>query len=83
MHLILSSKGQIVLPAPVRRRLRLKPGARLNLQEKNGGVFLSPVVDELPPFEPIEYLPPGSIKFSKFDYELDKFAAAVGEDASP
>lgn len=72
MHLTLSSKGQIVLPAPVRRRLRLKPGARLNLQEKNGGVFLSPVGDELPPFEPIEYLPPGSIKVTRRMIEQDR-----------
>ncbi len=79
MHLTLSSKGQIVLPAPVRRRLRLKPGARLNLQEKNGGVFLSPVGDAPLPFEPIDYPPPGSIKFSKRDYDLDRFADAMEE----
>ncbi len=77
MHLTLSSKGQIVLPAPVRRRLRLKPGAQLNLQEKNGGVFLSPV-DHIPLFEPIEYLPPGSIKFSKRDYEQDRLFGEEG-----
>lgn len=79
MHLTLSSKGQIVLPAPVRRRLRLKPGARLNLQEKNGGVFLSPAGDELPAFEPIDYPPPGSLKLSQRDYDLDKFADALEE----
>ena len=83
MHLTLSSKGQIVLPAPVRRRLRLKAGAKLELQVRNGGVFLSPVQDKSPHFEPIEYPSPGSLKFSKYDYELDKFAAAVGEDPAP
>lgn len=78
MHLTLSSKGQIVLPAPVRRRLRLKPGARLNLQEKNGGVFLSPVGDELPPFAPIEYLPPGSIKVTRRMIEQDRIFSEEG-----
>ena len=83
MEITLSSKGQIVLPAHVRRRLKLKKRAKLELEERDGGVFLRPA-DNIPPFEPIDYPPPGSLKLSKFDYELDKFAAAVGgEDAPP
>lgn len=82
MQVILSSKGQLVLPAPVRRRLKLKKRARLDLEVRDGGVFLRPVGVE-PPIEPIEYLPPGSIKFTERDYALDKFAAAVGEDDAP
>ncbi len=35
-----SSKGQVVLPAPVRRRLGLGPGAHLELIEEAGGVKL-------------------------------------------
>ena len=82
MQATLSSKGQLVLPAPVRRRLKLKKRARLDLEVRDGGVFLRPV-GAVPPFEPIEYLPPGSIKFTERDHALDKFAAAVGEDHTP
>ena len=76
MQITLSSKGQIVLPAPVRRRLKLKKLAKLELEERDGGVFIRPV-DYIPPFEPIDYPPPGSLKLSKWDYELDKLAEEI------
>ena len=38
--LIVSSKGQIVLPAPVRRRLGLATGARLEVLEEADGLRL-------------------------------------------
>ena len=79
MLLTLSSKGQIVLPAHIRHSLRLRPRARLNAEERDGGVFLrpaSPVAD----FEPIEYPPPGAIKLTQRDYDLDKLA---GQDMPP
>ena len=79
MQLTLSSKGQIVLPAPMRRRLRLKARSKLEIEERDGGLFLRPA-DAAPSFEPIEYPPPGSLKLSKWDYALDKLA---GPDIGP
>jgi AbrB family looped-hinge helix DNA binding protein len=40
METILSSKGQLVLPAEARRRLRLMPGARLSVELRDDGVFI-------------------------------------------
>lgn len=79
MQLTLSSKGQIVLPAPVRRRLKLKAKSKLELEEREDGVFLRPVGKKAA-FEPIDYPPPGSLKFSKRDYDLDRLA---GDDIRP
>jgi AbrB family looped-hinge helix DNA binding protein len=79
VQVTLSSKGQIVLPAPVRRRLRLKARAKLELEEREGGVFLRPASGR-PVFEPIEYPPPGSLKVNKRMLELDKQA---GPDIGP
>lgn len=79
MQLTLSSKGQLVLPAPVRRRLRLQPRAKLHLEERDGGLFLRPATVGEPP----EPLPPGALKFGPRDYALDRFAATVGEDDAP
>jgi AbrB family looped-hinge helix DNA binding protein len=39
----LSSKGQIVLPAEARRRLRLAKGERLRVEIRDGGLFLQPM----------------------------------------
>ena len=80
MQLTLSSKGQIVLPAPMRRRLRLKARSKLEIEERDGGLFLRPSA-ALPAFEPIDYPPPGSLKLTRFDYELDRlFADESGPD---
>lgn len=50
MHATLSAKGQLVLPVAMRRRLRLAPGATIELDERAGGVFLRPVGSRpLPP----------------------------------
>ena len=38
----LSSKYQIVVPREIRERLRLKPGQRLLIVEKNGVIHLIP-----------------------------------------
>lgn len=40
MHATLSPKGQIVLPAALRRRLRLGPGATVDIEERAGGLFI-------------------------------------------
>jgi AbrB family looped-hinge helix DNA binding protein len=41
----LSSKGQIVLPAEVRRRLRLVKGERLSVEVRDGSVVLRPLAE--------------------------------------
>jgi len=71
MQLTLSSKGQIVLPAPMRRRLRLKARSKLEIEERDGGLFLRPA-KAVPPFEPIDYLPAGSLKVSQRMIALDR-----------
>ena len=35
--------GQVTLPAPMRRRLKLNPGALLEAEEVEGGILLRPV----------------------------------------
>lgn len=40
MHATISSKGEIDLPAAMRRRLRLYPGATVEIEERAGGVFV-------------------------------------------
>ena len=37
---LVSAKGQVVLPAELRRRLGLNPGARLEITEEPGGLML-------------------------------------------
>jgi AbrB family looped-hinge helix DNA binding protein len=79
MQTTLSSKGQIVLPAPMRRVLGLKAKSRVSIEERDGGIFIQPVRRKVA-FAPIEYLPPGSIELSESAYELD---ALAGEDDVP
>lgn len=79
MQVTLSSKGQLVLPAPVRRRLKLKPRATLELEEREDGVFLRPV-KSASPFEPLNYPPPGSLRVNKRMLALDELA---GPDVGP
>jgi AbrB family looped-hinge helix DNA binding protein len=43
METTLSSKGQLVLPAAARRKLKLAQGERLAVELRDGGVFLRPV----------------------------------------
>jgi AbrB family looped-hinge helix DNA binding protein len=79
MQIILSSKGQIVLPSPLRRALGLRPRSKLEIEERDGGLFIRPA-GRSHSFAPIEYAPVGSIRLSAFDYEMDRLA---GEDDSP
>ena len=81
MQLTLSSKGQIVLPAPMRRRLRLKTRAKLEIEERDGGLFLRPA-KTVPPVEPIDYPPPGSLKLDKWEYALMARSSDAGPDKS-
>jgi len=42
MNTRLSTKGQVVLPSPIRRRLRLRSGDELDASVENGRVILTP-----------------------------------------
>lgn len=42
MQTKLSTKGQVVLPRPLRRRLGLQPGDTLDAKLSGGGVLLTP-----------------------------------------
>ena len=76
MQTTLSSKGQIVLPAPMRRLLGLRARSRVLIEEREGGIFIRPA-RAARAIVPIAYLPPGAIKLSPHDYKLDELA---GED---
>jgi AbrB family looped-hinge helix DNA binding protein len=39
---VISSKGQIVIPANLRRRYRLREGSTVVFQEERGRIFLEP-----------------------------------------
>lgn len=82
MQLTLSTKGQLVLPAPMRRRLRLRARSKVEIEEREDGIFIRPAKPARP-FEPIDYVPPGALKFGPRDHALDQFAAAAGEDDAP
>ncbi|MGH7997817.1 MAG: AbrB/MazE/SpoVT family DNA-binding domain-containing protein [Opitutaceae bacterium] len=79
MQITLSSKGQIVLPALMRRALGLRSRSKIEIEERDGGLFIR-AAGRSHSFAPIEYAPPGAIKLSRADYELDRLA---GEDDSP
>jgi AbrB family looped-hinge helix DNA binding protein len=42
METILSTKGQVVLPGPLRRKLGLRPGDPLDVIEEDGRIVLTP-----------------------------------------
>jgi antitoxin PrlF len=43
-NLMISNRGQITLPAGIRKRLGIKAGGMLVLEERNGEVVLRPAV---------------------------------------
>ena len=45
---VLSGKGQVVIPADLRRRLRLQPGARFSVIEQGGEIRLTPLENDRP-----------------------------------
>ena len=82
MQLTLSTNGQLVLPAPMRRRLRLRARSMVEVEERDDGIFIRPA-RPVGAVDHIDFAPPGSLKFGPRDYALDRFAAAAGEDDSP
>jgi AbrB family looped-hinge helix DNA binding protein len=58
-----SSKGQLVIPAELRRKYRLKSGTRVAVHEKNGEITISP--------NPYDALLALRGKYAKFPLEDD------------
>jgi AbrB family looped-hinge helix DNA binding protein len=80
MQVTLSSKGQVVLPAPVRRRLRLKARAKLDLEERDGGLFLRPAAATAN-IKPIAHLPAGALKLDPWEHSLMERSSDAGPAA--
>jgi AbrB family looped-hinge helix DNA binding protein len=51
-----TEKGQIVIPAPLRKKFHIKKGSKLRIEEAEGGtIILRPLLDVTAPLEdPIE-----------------------------
>lgn len=43
----LTMKGQVVIPAPLRKKLKLQQGSRLHVEEQNGRIIMEPLPDDL------------------------------------
>ena len=43
---VVSSKGQIVIPAPLREKLGIKTGTRVAIQHQDSHLLLQPITDE-------------------------------------
>ncbi len=43
METMVTTKGQIVIPAKIRRRLGIKKGTRLHVEERDGQIVLRPL----------------------------------------
>lgn len=41
-----SSKGRIIIPAPLRKRLGLKPGMKVLIREEKGKIVLTPQMED-------------------------------------
>jgi bifunctional DNA-binding transcriptional regulator/antitoxin component of YhaV-PrlF toxin-antitoxin module len=63
----------------MRRLLGLRAKSKVLIEERDGGIFISPVSRKRS-ITPIDYLPAGAIKLSASDYALDRLA---GEDDIP
>lgn len=60
---IVTSKGQIVIPSKIRRRLNIKRGTRLYIEEKGGELIIKAVTPDY--FERIAGVLPTKGKLSK------------------
>lgn len=56
MQTRVSTKGQVVLPGPVRRRMGIRPGDPLHVEVEGGRIVLTPA--KKPRFEPAIILDP-------------------------
>ena len=43
----LTMKGQVVIPAALRKKLKIRQGMRLHVEEKNGKIIMEPLPDDV------------------------------------
>jgi AbrB family looped-hinge helix DNA binding protein len=43
---IVTSKGQVVIPAEIRKRFGIKPGTQLSFFEDNGRLIIQPITEQ-------------------------------------
>ena len=43
----LTLKGQVVIPASLRKKMKINQGTRLKVEEKNGKIIMEPLPDDL------------------------------------
>jgi AbrB family looped-hinge helix DNA binding protein len=43
METVITVKGQVVIPAKIRHRLRIKKGSKFHVEERNGEIILHPL----------------------------------------
>jgi len=43
----LTMKGQVVIPAALRKKLKIQQGTRLHVEEKNGKIIMEPLPDDM------------------------------------
>ena len=43
----LTLKGQVVIPAALRKKLKIRQGTRLHVEEKNGKIIMEPLPDDV------------------------------------
>ena len=60
---VVTSKGQVVIPSKIRRKLNIKRGTRLYVEERGDGLVLKPVTREF--FKKIAGLLPTGGKLTK------------------
>jgi AbrB family looped-hinge helix DNA binding protein len=68
MTVTLSNKGQVVIPARMRRALGMKPHSRVEFEQRPDGILIRPVGGELPEYIP--ELSPGQIRRTKEEIRL-------------
>ncbi|MBI4332900.1 MAG: AbrB/MazE/SpoVT family DNA-binding domain-containing protein [Chloroflexi bacterium] len=61
--IVVTTKGQIVIPAPMRKRLKIKKGTRLFIEENGGGLVIRPMTPDY--FESISGILPGKGKLTR------------------
>lgn len=45
-HSIVTSKGQVVIPAKIRRKFGIQIGTKIQFAEENGEIIMIPITDE-------------------------------------
>jgi antitoxin PrlF len=75
---VLTSKGQVTIPAEVRRRMGIDTGKRIDLVElKDGGFVIKPTVDDVRSLEGLLKKPDKPVSVEDMDAAI-RSRAAVG-----